>query len=91
MPDSADPTGVAESVNEQSPLLGKHQSGGSEEEAEERGTVAQPGNPDGEDATPLADEPSTRKLVLVLSSLWLGVFFAAAGSFAFCTALPSSD
>jgi hypothetical protein len=31
-------------------------------------------------ATPIADEPSTRKLVLTMASLWLGTFFAALGN-----------
>ena len=30
-------------------------------------------------ATPIADEPSTKRLVLVMGSLWLSTFFAAMG------------
>jgi len=79
MPETPEPAGMADSVNEQSPLLGKHQDTGAVGNAEERGTVGEPEGTNGDDTSSLPEEPSVRRLVLVLSSLWLGVFFAAAG------------
>lgn len=32
-----------------------------------------------ESEVPLAEEPSTKELILVLSSIWLGIFLAALG------------
>lgn len=73
---SSDPTCIAHNANEQSPLLGKSQNGTAREDNERGASQAEGEQEDGE---PLADEPTTRQLVLVLSSIWLGVFFGAAG------------
>ena len=68
-----------EQPSEHSPLLGK--SNGSA-----NGHIVDPedqsnANPqtDGADEVVLAEEPSTRKLVLTMVAIWLGVFFAALG------------
>lgn len=54
-------------VSEQTPLL--------------RDTEAPNASPDGQDQ-PAAEEISTPKLILILSSIWLGVFLAALGTHA---------
>lgn len=60
-------------ATERSPLL---------QDEEQNGRPAQNGNhgasQDNTD-TPLAEEPSTRKLLGIMSAMWLGSFFAALG------------
>ncbi|GKZ81701.1 hypothetical protein AnigIFM56816_006223 [Aspergillus niger] len=52
-----------EPVSEQTPLLGDH-------------TPNEP-VPSGDSEVPLAEEPSSKELILVLGSIWVGVFLAA--------------
>lgn len=66
--------------DEQSPLLSNGKT-----QAQDSGTIehgadrSEDGSSDGETDVPIAEEPSTAKLVLVLSSIWLGCFLAALG------------
>lgn len=64
---------------ETSPLLG-HQNGQTVEP-----TNAQPrsseNSSDVENTIALAEEPSTKKLVVIMAAIWTGVFFAALGMF----------
>lgn len=64
--------------DEQSPLLSNCQS-----QAQDNGTIEHGADrsedADSEADVPIAEEPSTAKLVLVLSSIWLGCFLAALG------------
>ena len=39
------------------------------------------GAPDGDDEVVFAEEPSTKKLIATMASMWIGVFFAALGMF----------
>lgn len=55
-----------DSVSEQTPLL-----------AEQQPLLAPPS--DEEPQVPLATEPTTKELILVLGSIWVGVFLAALG------------
>lgn len=71
-----------EPVDERSPLLHRHSNGEACEEQDTEALEAQARQERREhDAgvVPVADEPSTRKLVLTMGSLWLGTFFAALG------------
>lgn len=66
--------------NEQSPLLGNGKTQASDDGTIEHG--AERSDESGDNAetdVPIAEEPSTAKLVLVLSSIWLGCFLAALG------------
>lgn len=71
-----------EPVNERSPLLHRHSNG---EACEEQDTEAleeqarQERREHDVGHVPVADEPSTRKLVLTMGSMWLSTFFAALG------------
>lgn len=67
-------------ATEHSPLLEGGTNGNSEQP---------PSNGD-VDSIPLAEEPSTAKLVLTLASVWVGVFLAALGRFAFNNTQESS-
>lgn len=78
----ADPSierGSREIESETSPLLGngKHQQVNS---SLERGETPLSGTADQEDDVPLAEEPSTRRLLAVMSGVWLGSFLAALDS-----------
>lgn len=54
------------SPDEESPLLG-----------EQTGHAAQPPQQQDAEDTSIAEEPSTKQTILILSSVWVGVFFAA--------------
>jgi len=62
--------GVA--ATEQTPLLRDNRDGGAAE-AQNGGAVAS-------EETPVVKEPTTKELVLILGSIWLGVFLAALGT-----------
>lgn len=67
-------------TSETSPLLGGHQNGGQQVDPEN----AQPAADDNDTETneiALAEEPSTKKLVAIMGAIWLGVFFAALGTY----------
>jgi hypothetical protein len=68
-------TRPAEAANEESPLLGRPPSADQGEASTGEGNVR-----DDEAGVPLAEEPSTAKLILVLGSIWLGVFLASLGA-----------
>ncbi|KAB8346302.1 hypothetical protein FH972_023346 [Carpinus fangiana] len=58
---------VRQHADEQTPLL--------TEQPTENGNIGQ--QPNDEDGVPLAEEPSTAKLAVILGSCWIGVFLAA--------------
>ena len=66
-------------ADERSPLLGEEseQPSGYDDELEAQAEQEQREHDAG--ATPIAEEPSTKKLVLTMGSLWLSTFFAALG------------
>ena len=68
-----------EPPSETSPLItnGKH---GLPSEADEAAGRDNAENSTGEESTPLANEPSTGKLLLIMSSVWFGTFLAALDS-----------
>ena len=66
------------SADEQSPLLGNGKTG-PDHGSIERGQENDGGQEDSEDEVPIAEEPSTAKLLLVLGSIWIGCFLAALG------------
>lgn len=73
-----------EPVDERSPLLHRHSNGEACEEQDTEALEAQARQERREydaGAVPVADELSTRKLVLTMGSLWLGTFFAALGMY----------
>ncbi|KAF2837413.1 MFS general substrate transporter [Patellaria atrata CBS 101060] len=64
---------LSDQVDEQRPLLsntGQNQ---------DNGTIERQEAPNGttDDGTPIADEPNTARLILVMGSVWIGVFLAA--------------
>lgn len=67
-------------ADERSPLLGErsdqppNDDAGLEAQAEQELREHEVG------ATPIADEPSTKKLVVTMASLWVSTFFAALGN-----------
>lgn len=66
---------------EASPLLAKVESRSSNGDLEPaHRQVSQQPDDDDDDGTPIADEPTTGKLLLVLGSVWLGCFLAALDS-----------
>lgn len=66
--------------DEESPLLSNGKTQASDNGAIEHGAESSDeGGDHGETDVPIAEEPSTAKLVLVLSSIWLGCFLAALG------------
>ncbi|MCJ1364485.1 hypothetical protein MMC16_003596 [Acarospora aff. strigata] len=67
------------SADEQSPLLGNGKTG-PDHGSIERGQENDGGQEDSEDEVPIAEEPSTAKLLLVLGSIWIGCFLAALDS-----------
>lgn len=74
-----------EPVDERSPLLGQHlPDGEAREEEQDPDTLESQAEQERREyeagATPVADEPSTRKLVVTMGSLWLSTFFAALGT-----------
>lgn len=66
-----------EPVSEQTPLLGDH-------------TPNEP-LPSGDSEVPLAEEPSSKELILVLGSIWVGVFLAALGMTCPTTGSPFAE
>jgi len=69
---------------ERSPLLGGLNGTVSGDGAIVEPENAQPtseGASDDDEQIVLADEPSTKKLLAIMGALWLGVFFAALGTF----------
>lgn len=80
-----------ECVNETSPLLGngKHHT---DEEANEDGQAEDSAQDRDESDVPVAEEPSTGKLLLVMGSIWFGSFLAALDSTLVATlSAPISD
>ncbi|TKA61554.1 hypothetical protein B0A49_11826 [Cryomyces minteri] len=74
MPGAHDVYEQNNTANERQPLLGSRQRSPSpDDEAAEQSS-------DGEEGTPIAEEPSTKMLVLTLGSIWVGVFLAALDS-----------
>jgi hypothetical protein len=79
--------GDNDASTERSPLLGRHQAGHNDTTVG-NGAVVEPENAqpisdgagDDDQEIALADEPSTKKLIAIMGSLWLGVFFAALGT-----------
>jgi hypothetical protein len=71
-------------VDERSPLLHRHSNGEACEEQDDEALEAQARQERREHdvgVVPIADEPSTRKLVLTMGSMWLSTFFAALGMY----------
>ncbi|MCJ1241553.1 hypothetical protein MMC14_009558 [Varicellaria rhodocarpa] len=64
------------SNDEQSPLLGGDNSKSVDNGTIERGSE-QSDSPDNDGETPISEEPSTKKLIAVMSSIWFGSFLAA--------------
>ena len=71
--------------DERTPLLDE-QNGQPREESELEAQAEQEQREYDANSVPIADEPSTRKLVMTMSSLWLSTFFAALGTT--CSASP---
>lgn len=65
-------------ADERSPLLSQTQRPGDGDALEAQAEQEQREHDAG--AVPIADEPSTRKLLVTMSSLWLSTFFAALGN-----------
>jgi hypothetical protein len=69
-------------VDERSPLLHRHSNGEACEEQDNEELEAQARQERREHdvgSVPVADEPSTRRLLVTMGSMWLGTFFAALG------------
>lgn len=82
-----------ERATETSPLLGNHNGKHHvDDEANENGHAGDDGPDQDENDTPLAEEPSTGKLLLVMGSIWFGTFLAALDSTIVATlSAPISD
>lgn len=80
------PTEV-EQPSERSPLLGSQSQAVNGQAVD---TEAQPADPehDGVDEVVLAEEVSTKKLLAIFTTTFVGVFFAALGKFAHGNAMP---
>ena len=79
MPSSDSETQNGTASDERSPLLNSnHQpaDNGTLENANGTGNAGQNENPNG---VPLAEEPSTKKLITTMGSIWVGSFLAALG------------
>lgn len=87
MPDSSLATVNASHTDEQSPLLGNGKQT-PDHGTIERGADDVEEDESGEDDVPIAAELSTAKLVLVLSSIWIGSFLAALGLYSRTCSLP---
>lgn len=68
---------ISEVATERSRLL-DHQPGSADEIVREDGNPNHDDTQD-EDDVPLAKEPSTRELLVLMGAIWMGVFFAALG------------
>ena len=69
-------------VDERSPLLHRHSNGEACEEQDTEALEEQARQERREyeaGYVPVADEPSTRRLLVTMGSLWMGTFFAALG------------
>jgi hypothetical protein len=69
-------------VDERSPLLHRHSNGEACEEQDTEALEEQARQERREyeaGYVPVADEPSTRRLLVTMGSMWLGTFFAALG------------
>ncbi|KAL2354815.1 major facilitator superfamily domain-containing protein [Cryomyces antarcticus] len=73
MPGARDAYEQSNTANERQPLLGSRSPSPDDEAAEQSGNGE-------EDSTPIAEEASTKMLVLTLGSIWVGVFLAALDS-----------
>ena len=80
--DPSSNAGVTGPSTESSPLLGngKHREDHEDHGSIERGDSAPNGIAGPDSDIPLADEPSTRQLLLVMSGVWIGTFLAALDS-----------
>lgn len=65
--------------SETSPLLGQPGETANGHTVDPENSPAAPDN--GASEVVLAEEPSTRKLAVIMGAIWLGVFFAALGMF----------
>lgn len=77
--DSSSNAGLPEPPTESSPLLDNGK-GREDHGSVERGDTTLDEFADPDSDVPLADEPSTRRLLLVMSGVWLGTFLAALDS-----------
>ena len=71
-------------MDERSPLLHRHSNGEACEEQDTEALEEQARQERREyeaGYVPVADEPSTRRLLVTMGSLWMGTFFAALGMF----------
>lgn len=77
------PQSEREQPSERTPLLDEENrlTNGHDIESESETNTAKP--TDGADEVVLAEDPDTKKLILTMSAIWLGVFFAALGQFPF--------
>ena len=66
-------------TDERSPLLGDANGSQTEEDGGLEAQAEQEQREHDVGATPVAEEPSTKTLLLTMSSLWLSTFFAALG------------
>ena len=78
MPDSSTRAVNGLHADEQSPLLNNGKQS-PDHGTIERGAVDDEEDQSGDDEVPIAEELSTARLVLVLSSIWIGSFLAALG------------
>ena len=70
---------VAEVPSEERPLLGEQRGHGQDHGSIERQADGQEHGESND--TPLAEEHSTKKLAVIMTSMWLGVFMNALGIF----------
>ena len=80
-------------VDERSPLLRRYSNGQAhdEQDTEDLEALARQERREHDvGCVPVADEPSTRKLVLTMGSMWLSTFFAALGTLLSCN-LPTDE
>ena len=74
---TAEPNGAHTSPDEQSPLLGRKPTGTENGTAATNGETENSPEEEEEDDTPIAEEISTTKLVIIMGSIWFGCFFSA--------------
>jgi len=72
-----DDTDTSPQQSETSPLLGQNEQNGRAFDPEN----TQPSPDSGPSDIALAEEPSTKKLVVIMAAIWTGVFFAALGMY----------
>lgn len=78
-PDESNGIVASTSATERTPLLRDGRQGGDAAEAQ-NGEAGSTQEVEGSDI-PIAKEPNARELILILGSIWLGVFLAALGTF----------